>query len=94
MRCLQGRQTRRCSGNRAVQRFARLDCRAGFGLPRLISGDLACGIEQGARAQRLLLRLSRRQTRKAQTETDGQAEARMSESVHGGTDKAVVVVDG
>lgn len=94
MRCLQGRQTRSCSGNRAVQRFARLGCRTGFGLPRLISGDLACGIEQGSRAHRLLLRLSRRQAREAQTETDGQAEARLSESVHGGTDKAVVVIDG
>jgi hypothetical protein len=50
MRCLQGRQTRRCSSNRAVQRFARLGCCASFGLPRLISGDLACGIEQGSGA--------------------------------------------
>ena len=94
MRCLQGRQTRLCSGNRAVQRFARLGRRTGFGLTRLISCDLACGIEQGSRAQRLLLRLSRRQTRKAQTETDGQADGQVGESVHGGTDKAVVVVDG
>lgn len=79
---------------RAVQRFARLGRSTGFGLPGLVSCNLACGIEQGSCAQRLLLRLSRTQTREAQTETDGQAEARMSESVHGGMDKAVVVVDG